>query len=150
MRKMVVNELAHDGMRRLKVVGDTVLDAERYLAMVPERARELATLTPGRDDAFGFSLELMYPIFEPYEVMLHSRMQFRRLFFVHYSYGSRVSECITLARSEFLRRTGSAPMFAFVPGLPEDLFGSVREGCVLIQAEWMPARCVAVGGCDVG
>jgi hypothetical protein len=138
-------------MRRLKIVGDAEIEAERYLALAPERARGMATLKPGRDDLLGlFSLELTYPIFEPYEIMIHSRMKFRRLFFAHYSYGSRVSECIALARSEFLRLTGFAPMFVFAPGVPDDLFGSVREGCVLIQAEWMPARCVAVGGCDVG
>ena len=151
MQKMTANELTHDGWRRLKIVGDAVIDAERYLRFVPLAARVHMVQTPGCDDLLGlFSLELMYPIYEPYAVMSHGAKTFRRLMFVHHIYARRVSECIELARIDFFAGTRYVPRYAFVRDLPkgaED--GMDVHGCILLAAEWMPANCVATGGCDV-
>lgn len=152
MRKMTVNELQRDGWRRLKIVGDAVIDAEPFLGLVPLAARQHLVTTPGHDDLLGlFSLEMLYPVYGPYPVMIHGRKKFRRLMFVHHVYARRVSECIEMARVEFFAGVRFAPMFAFVQSMPrgaED--GMDVHGCILLTAEWMPADCVATGGCDVG
>lgn len=150
MENVMVNELCHDGMRRLRVVGDVEIEPGRYLCWVPVEARERAVVSAGRDDLLGlFSLELTYPIYEPFMVALHSPKKFRRLMFVHFSFANRVSECIALARTEFWGRTKFAPVYAFVKGVPKDLDGALVSDCIILEAEWMPARCAAVGGCDV-
>jgi hypothetical protein len=151
MQKMTINELMPDGMRRMKIVGDTAINPERYVCFVPLEAREHLTLVPARDDLLGLhSLELTYPIFEPFDFMIHSPKRYRRLMVVHYAYGSRVSECIQLAWTEFFARTKFAPMYSFVKNLPADLDGTMLNDCIVLEAEWMPARCAAVGGCYVG
>lgn len=152
MRKMTINELTHDGWRRMKIVGDAVIDVEPYLHLIPLVAREHLVFNHGQDDLLGlFSLEMLFPVYGPYRVMIHSPKKFRNLMFVHNVYAKRVSECIDLARIEFFAGTCFVPAYAFVQSLPkgaED--GMDVHGCVLLAAEWMPANCVATGGCDVG
>lgn len=152
MRKMTVNELTHNGLRRLKIVGDAALDAERYLHLIPTVAREHLVTRHGQDDLLGlFSLEMSFPIYGPYDLMIYSAKKFRRLMFVHHVYSARVSECIDLARIEFFAGTRFAPMFAYVQKLPNGAENGMDvHGCILLAAEWMPADCVATGGCDVG
>jgi hypothetical protein len=151
MQKMTVNDLLHDGWRRLKIVGDAAVDATPYLRLVPSVAQEHAVMNEGHDDLLDlFWLEILYPVYGAYEVMVQSARKFRRLMFVHHVYGRRVSECIELARVEFFAGTRFAPVYAFVQKLPrgaED--GMDVRGCILLAAEWMPANCVATGGCDV-
>ncbi len=151
MRKMTINELTHDGWRRLKIVGDAVIDVEPYMRLVPLAAREHMVTNHGQDDLLGLcSLEMLYPVYGPFDFMIHSHKKFRRLMFVHTIYAKRVSECIDLAKVEFYCGTRFKPGYAFVQKLPrgaEDWMDV--HGCVLLEAEWMPSSCVATGGCDV-
>lgn len=150
MQKMTVNELQHDGWRRLRFVSDAVIDYYPYLRLVPSVAREHLVTNPGQDELLGlFSLEMLYPVYGPFDFMIHSPKKFRRLMFVHTIYAKRVSECIDLAKVEFFCGTRFKPEYAFVQLLPrgaED--GMDVHGCILLAAEWMPASCVATGGCD--
>lgn len=164
MIEVVVNELRQDGMRRLKVISDVAFDPspnpspnsmeqERYLERgmmrrVPEVARSRVQVSRSVDEALGIhSLEVAYPVYGPFDVAVFSSKKFRRLFFVNYVYGSRVSECIELARVEFFSRTKFAPSYAFVKCLPAGVEDGIDvHGLFLIQAEWMPEKCVGVGG----
>ncbi len=152
MQKMTVNELTDDGWRRLKIVGDAEMDVERYLRHVPLVARAHLVSERGKDDLLNlFSLEMRFPVYGPYRVMIHGPKKFRSLMFVHNVYAKRVSECIDLARIEFFAGTRFAPAYAFVQSLPKGATdGMDVHGCILLAAEWMPANCVATGGCDVG
>lgn len=146
MEELVVNELSHDGMRRMRVIGDGVLGSS-WEELVPAEARRLMVMRRGEDARLGLHwLELSWPVFEPMNVFCHGPKGFRRLMMVNFAYGERVSECIELARVHFFARTKFAPGFAFVRELPEGRDGSEADGCVLVAAEWMPARCAAVGG----
>jgi len=152
MQKMTINELTHNGWRRLKIVGDAMIDVERFMRHVPLAARGHLVTNAGRDDLLGlFTLEMLYPVYGPYQVMIPGPKKFRTLMFVHRTYAARVSECVDLARVEYFAGARFAPMYAYVQNLPsgaED--GMVVHGCIFLAAEWMPADCVATGGCDVG
>lgn len=150
MRKMTVNELTHDGWRRLKIVGDTVIDFNTYMHLVPLVAREHLVNNHGQDELLGlFSLEMLFPVYGPYHIMNHGHKKFRTLMFVHHVYTKRVSECIDLARTEFFAGTRFVPGYAFVRDLPNGAENGMEvHGCVLLAAEWMPANCVATGGCS--
>lgn len=148
MEQVVFNCLTHDGMRHLKVISDAEISVARYQASVPNEARARVEVKPGSDPLLGlFSLELCWPVFEPYEIFSLGPKKFRRLMLVHYFYAARVSECIELAREAFFVRTHFQPGFSFVGCLPsgaED--GMEVHGVQLMTAEWMPLSCVAVGG----
>ena len=147
MQKITVNELRSDGMRRLRVMGDSEVDSAWWVEQVPAEARSRVVTSCGTDWLLGLHwLEVLYPIFEPFAVQILNQKKFRRLMFVHYAYGSRVSECIEMGRREFEVRAGFVPNFAFVKDVPDELDGSERGGCILLRTEWMPARCAAVGG----
>ena len=149
MQQVVINELQRDGMRRMKVLADAEISAARYQAWVPCDARARVEEMPGRDDLLDlFSLELRWPVFEPWEVASYGPRRFRRLMMVHFAYAERVSEVIKLGGVEFFARIHFAPGFAFVRELPRGADdGMDVHGLVLLRAEWMPAQCVAIGGC---
>lgn len=152
MQKMTVNLLTHEGLRQMKIVGDTQIDPGRYLQYLPLQARDRVVVTPAHDELLGlFSLELMYPVYEPYDFFIYGPKKFRRLMVIHNCYARRVSECIALAAHEFSARTSFSPIYAFVQSLPNGAENGMDvHGCILFAAEWMPANCVATGGCDVG
>ena len=150
MEEIVINELTHEGVRRVKVIGDAAILVSRYQAMVPYEAfvRAPVDIISSRDDALGlFSAEMTWPVFEAYEIFNYGQKRFRRLMMVNFVYANRVSDCIYLAMVNYFSGTRFMPGFAFVSDLPkgaED--GMCVHGVQLFEAEWMPARCVAVGG----
>lgn len=150
MQEIIINELTHDGMRRIKIIGDVEISAARYQVLVPVEALSRLVCVPGYDDLLGlFSLEMTFPVYGPYEVFYQGPKGFRRFMFVNFAYAERVSNCIELARTEFCARTHFAPRDAYVRDLPKgaELWMDVH-GCILQAAEWMPAQCIAVGGRD--
>jgi hypothetical protein len=155
MESIVLNELGHDGMRRIKIVSDVPVMADRFdrfERLIPPAAREKAVYEEKPDSLLNIvSLTIRFPVYGPYEVFYPSPKKFRRFMFVHFDYASRVSECIKLARDAFLSGTSYPPMYAYVTTLPNgaDEFMTVH-GCELFAVDWMPSNCVAVGGCDVG
>lgn len=152
MQQMTINELTHEGMRHVKILGtEPILLPVRILdKVIPLEARGRVTLTPGQDDLLGlFSLYVTWHVFEPYDFFIYGPKKFRRLMVVSTVYAERVSACIELARTEFFSRTHFAPLYAFVRDLPRGAeIGMVVHECILMQAEWMPANCVAIGGRD--
>lgn len=150
MKEMTVNELTHNGMRRMKIIGDVVIEAAQYQHLIPVVARDMAVYTPGCDELLGiYQLEITWPIYGPWEVAYLSHKKFRRFMFVNFSYSMRVSNCIELARTEFFARTHFAPRDAYLQELPNKAeIGMDVHGCILQVADWMPAQCVAVGGRD--
>lgn len=149
MQAMTINNLSPDGMRRMKIIGDAEIQTAKYEVLIPAEARPLAVFVPGCDDVLGlFSLEITFPVYGPCDVFYHGPKKFRRLMFVNFAYAARVSDCIELARAEYFARTHYAPGYAFVQSLPEGKDGELIHDCVLLSAEWMPARCVAIGGRD--
>jgi hypothetical protein len=150
MEEIMINELTHDGMRRVKVIGDAPLSVSMYQAAVPCEARDRAKLISGGDGLLGlFSLEVTWPVYGPIMFAICGPKKFRRLMVVNFIYEERVSDCIELARIMFFAGTHFAPKYAFLLDLPNGAEDCMDvHGCILLQAEWMPARCVAVGGRD--
>lgn|GEM_PF-2339107 len=149
MDKIVANYLGHDGMRTMRVVGDREISQERYQLYVAAEARSFIAFKPAVDELLDIhSLEMSWPIYEPFDVSIYGPKKFRRFMFIHFSYAARVSDCIGLARTEFFARTRFAPQFAFVQNAPVEKAGELVHECFLMSAEWMPARCVAIGGRD--
>jgi|WetSurMetagenome_2_1015567.scaffolds.fasta_scaffold498816_2 hypothetical protein len=151
MNEVTINELTHNGIRRVKIIGDVVIDAARYEHLIPLVARDLVVYTPGCDELLGiFQLEITWPVYGPYEVFYHGPKKFRRFMFVNFAYSERVSNCMEMARDEFFARTHFAPRDVYVKELPTgaEMWMDVH-GCILQVAGWMPAQCVAVGGRDV-
>lgn len=150
MEEITINELTHDGIRRVKIIGDVMIDAAQYLHLIPLVARDRAVYTPGCDELLGiFQLEITWPVYGSCEVAYLSPKKFRRFMFVNFAYSERVSSCVELARTEFFIRTHFVPAYAFVRKLPQGAEMCMDVyGCILQVAEWMPAQCVAVGGRD--
>jgi hypothetical protein len=150
MNEIIVDELTHDGMRRVKVIADNADDFPRVCGVVPGIARDKMQTNNSHDDALGiFSMNLTWPVFGPYDFFIYGPKKFRRLMVVNYEYAERVSDCIELARIMFFAGTHFAPKYVFVAELPKGAEDCMDvHGCILLQAEWMPARCVAVGGYD--
>lgn len=150
MQEVILNVLTHEGMRVVKVLSDSPLT----LAL-SRWEREMPAITEGRvfisencDQALGlFSVELRWPVFGRVDVAYPGLKRFRRFMMVHYSYATRVSECIRLAVDSFFVCTHFRPGYTFVRSLPQGIEnGTEVDDVILIEAEWMPARCVAVGG----
>ena len=107
MESIVLNELGHDGMRRIKIVSDAEIVSEKYGSMIPSDALDKASWSVGVDSILWLhTLEISFPVYGPHEVQYPSTKKFRRFMFVHYSYASRVSECVELARNAFMSSTG--------------------------------------------
>ena len=82
MQKMTINELGHDGMRRIKFVGDKDLTPPRpspndekkehhlgreIMCLVPCEARERVVISSKHDEMLDlYSSELTYPVYEPF------------------------------------------------------------------------------------
>lgn len=149
MDKIVANYLGHDGMRTVRIIGDKEISQVKYVRLVAPEARTLVVFKVGVDELLDIhSLEMTWPIYGPFDVAIYGPMKFRRFMFINFAYASRVSDCIALARTEYFARTHFAPKFAFVQNVPEDKDGELVHDCILLCAEWMPARCVAIGGRD--
>jgi len=152
MEEIVINELTHEGVRRVKVIGDNPLTppSPRFAweRVVPAVALDKMKMIDACDQALGiFSMELTWPVFEAYEIFNYGPKRFRRLMMVNFVYAGRVSDCIYLAVINYFSGTRFMPGYAFVSELPrgaED--GMCVHGVQLFEAEWMPARCVAIGG----
>lgn len=153
MESIVLNELRHDGMRRIKIIGDVPVNDrrfDRFERLIPPAARERAVYDEKPDKLLNiYSLEISFPVFGPHEVFYHGPKGFRRFMFVHYAYAAKISQCIELARDAFFIGTHFLPRNAYVATLPngaED--GMEIHGLTLFEAAWMPSQCAAVGGRD--
>lgn len=148
MKEITINELTHDGMRRVKIIGDVAINAAQYQHLIPLAARDRVAYAPSCDDLLGiFSLEMTWPVYGPWDVTYLSPKKFRRFMFVHFAYAERVSQCIELARDAFFIGTRYKPGYVYVASMPKGVEdGKEVHGCLLFEAEWMPANCVAVGG----
>lgn len=149
MNKIVANYLGHDGMRTVRIIGDREISQVKYVRMVAPEARTLVVFKPTVDELLDIhSLEMTWPVYGPFDVAIHGPKKFRRFMFINFAYAARVSDCIALARTEYFARTHFAPSYAFAQSIPEDKEGELIHDCILLSAEWMPARCVAIGGRD--
>src|SRR3990172_6213810 len=150
MDEVVLNGLGPDGMREVKILSDVppVSAVWQWERGLPAMALERLRLDEQCDEALGlYSAELRWPVFEPIDVINFGPRRFRRLMMVSYVYAARVSECIGLAAESFFAGTHFRPRFAFVRELPKGAEDGMEiDGVMLMEAEWMPSRCVAVGG----
>ena len=148
MEEIVVNGLGHDGMRRLKVIGDSVDRFAYFYGVVPKISWDRIEMDDSYDAALGiYSMELNWPVFEPFDIALESPKKFRRVMMVHYCYAARVSDCIRLAVEAFTMGTRFFPQYAWVREIPKgaEEFMEVH-GVILTLGEIAPSNCVLVGG----
>lgn len=148
MEEVVINELGHDGIRRLKIIGDYADMFPRFYSLVPACARDKVQMDDSKDQALGiYSMEITWPVFEPFDIAIGGPNKFRRVMVVHYQYAERVSECIRLAVEAFMAGAKMFPKYAWVREIPKgaEEFREVH-GVMLISGEIAPANCVVVGG----
>lgn len=159
MEEIVINELTHEGMRRVRVMGDSPFTpspqpspegrgGRRWERGIPLIAMDRLQVVNSHDETLGlYMMELTWPVFEPVDILNFGPRRFRRLMMVHYSYAERVSECIRLGVEEFMVRTRWMPGYAFISEIPNGAEDCMHvHGVELLQSEWMPQRCVAIGG----
>ena len=125
-------------MRTVRIIGDKEISRVKYVRMVAPEARSFVAFKPAVDEMLDIhSLEMSWPIYEPFEVSIHGPKKFRRLMFVNFAYAARVSDCIALAQIEYFARTHFAPKFAFVQSVPAEKDGELVEIPAMLKlATW--------------
>ena len=149
MEEMLENGLdVETGMRRVRVVADGLIEAGRYEGMIPPAARGLARVEVEGDPNLGLHfLRMEWPARDVVDFGTWPKP--RRLVVWTLTEGERVRGCIEQAAGLFEGWFGGRPGFALVGvSLPSSFRWWEEEvaGCMVSQAEWIPRRCVAVGG----
>lgn len=98
-------------------------------------------------------LRAEWPFFGAMDVKSEDWNKFKRIVVKAVRKGDRISVAVLDAAKEFARLFGRCPQFAFVRKLPKGVEpGQIimfygRE-MVLLDCEWVPDECVAVGGAE--
>lgn len=148
MEEITKNQLEHDGMMRVCVLSDQALQPGKYIGAIHAAARSLVEYELKEDTPLSlYTLNLCWPVVGPMDVQYLSEKKFRRFYFLHFIYAERVSECVRMAADIFETGTGYKARDAYVRTFPAGAVDFIMvHGCQFIEAEWMPANCVAVGG----
>lgn len=152
MEKIIVNELSHEGMRRVKVISDARIDLQRWLAAVPLEARELIKAELSEDKALGVHhLSMSWPARDKAEFGFSQRH--RRMLVWKILENQRASQAIREAVVAYMRWRGVGvfPKFVFMKSLPKGAEnGMLMDDVIILQAEWALEGCVILGGRNDG
>jgi hypothetical protein len=134
------------GWRVARVLSDGALSAEMFEGWMAPEARGLARMEAELEPNLGlYTLSLRWPARDALDFCTWPKP--RRLVVWTVTEGERGRECIRLAAGLYERIFGGRPGYAFLGSWPKDLAWDAEEsGCAIVQAEWMPRRCVGVGG----
>lgn len=135
MMEVIKHELNDDGMKNLVVRAGRDFDA---LGLIPHYCRPFAVVSRNAvDDVFQY--EVSWPVLDVQEIGAN------KLLFVHFRYGTRVSDCVRLAVEGFRVGNHRMPSFAYVKVLPKGAVSGIEvHGVMLFAADWMARNCVAV------
>ncbi len=104
-------------------------------------------------EAGVWHLRASWPYFGVLDLTAEGWNKFRRLVVKAVRKGDRISTAVNEAAKEFARLFGRCPQYAFMRKLPKGVEpGQIimfygRE-MVLLDCEWVPEQCVAVGGAE--
>ncbi len=153
MEEVMVNELTEEGRRRMQIAGDAPLTLRAVYCAITPKNEEGIEMREWKDEVLGlqYGEAEWAPKGEVVDFQPVGWPRARRFVVWGLEPGEKVSEVIILAAKEFLRLFGGKPQFAFMRKLPkgvENATGIMFMGMeiLLFEAEWMPKRCVAVGG----
>ncbi len=149
MLEIMENRLdVETGLRVVRAMSDGALEAGMFEGWIPREARGQVRAAGELDPNLGlYFLRLEWPAREVLDFGTWPKA--RRLVVWTLTEGERARGCIELAAGLFERAFGVRPRFAFVGGsLPSSFRWWEEEvaGCMVSVAEWMPRRCVGVGG----
>lgn len=148
MESIVENGISVEGMRRVRVIGDAVIDPLAWACALPDEAVRLAEIVQGEDRALGLhSLVMTWPVRELVKgVQLADGLKVDRPMVAwKLVEGDRVSVAIRLGAEVFEREVGRRPGFAWMRSVPE-LAPQYLDEVELLQADWAYRGCVFIGG----
>ncbi len=134
--KVIEHKLDEDGMKHLIVRSNTEYDA---LCLIPHYCRRFASVSQTVNED-GFLYTVSWPVLDVQAIGAN------KLLFVHFRYGTRVSDCVRLAVEGFRAGNGDlCPTLAYVRVLPKGAVNGIEvHGVMLFAADWMARNCVAV------
>lgn len=142
MIKTLLNDVTLEGMRRVKVVSDAPIE----LAALPVSIVQPAEIRSWKDESLGLHyLEATWPCREAISVRLETWKAARSMVLWKMGPGERVSEQFKSALSVFGDRFKCWPAYAFMKKLPRGIEnGYELDDVIFLEAEWVPAGCMAV------
>ena len=141
---VVENVIGMDGMRRLHVMGNAPPPAPPQISPKHGEYLERGEISV---EAGVYHLRVCEPVRGVVDFHCEGWPKFRRLVVWSLEGCPSVTSALQEAGREFERCFGGRPQFAFVRKLPEAAeYGKVVGDLILLEADWMLVRCVAVGG----
>jgi len=142
MIEILLNDVMLDGMRRVRVVSDAPVDTAALCPYKPVGA----CVREWRDEALGLHyVEATWACREAVSIRVSGWKCARKMVLWKLQAGERVSEALKDALAVYGERFKSFPAYAFLRRLPRGIeFGFEVEDVMLMDAEWVPAGCIAV------
>jgi hypothetical protein len=140
--EVLANDVTLEGMRRVKVVSDEPLEGITIDCILPG-----AHLSVWKDELLGLHyLEAIWTCREAIQIQLEGWTCPREMVLWKLLPGERVSEVLKEMVRLFGARFQSFPDYAFMRKLPKTIENGFEVNDVtLLEAEWVPAGCIAVG-----
>jgi hypothetical protein len=139
MNEVIVVEdvVSEDCLRKLHVMSNAEI-----VMQLPANAKIEQTVEAG-----VYHLQAEWKFWGMLDIQTRHWPKPRRLLVWSLRKGERVSEAIQAAVEMWTKAVGWEPKFAWVRSLPKGAeWCQEVHGCILLEANWIPRNCVAVGG----
>lgn len=143
MIDILVDDITPEGMRRLKLVSDRVIDAEVTLPIVPPSHAEVRAWS---DDGLGLHyLEAVWMCREAVGLQCEGWGRKKGVVVWKLAAGERVSVALHPAMALFGETFKCFPVYAFMRKLPSVIENWFEvAGVEFHQADWVPAGCLVL------
>lgn len=143
MIEVLFNDVTLEGMRRVKVVSDSPIDA----ASLPVITSASASMRTWSDELLGLHyLEATWACRGPVVIRCEGWVCAKLMVLWKLEPGQRVSEAFRDAYPVYLESFHIFPDHAFMRRLPREIDnGFELSGVMFIEAEWVPAGCIVLG-----
>ena len=148
MIEMVQNDISEDGMRRVRMVSDQVIDPASIEFTPPLPKGAGVSSRAWSDDVLHLHYaEWTWACMGFVDFHFEAMPKFRRLFVWKFLPGERVSEVIRFVSDWYFMQTHHRPQYAWMKKLPKGIeWGTEVEGCSILEADWALPGCVLIGG----
>ena len=148
MIEVVLNDVLDDGMRRLRLVSDQVIDPAVVVFSKPLPCGAGMCARMWSDALLGLHYaEWTWACMDVVEMHFEGDDTKRKFVMWKFLPGERVSDVIKFVADWYFAQTHHHAEFAFMKQLPKGAeIGIEVDGCMLMEADWALPGCVLIGG----